>query len=174
MEIQPVGIIKSSIGEPSLTAGNNGIERRESAEGVIARQRAQRQKISEIIIEKKWNELLDGIEGFSHLLVLYWAHLVPEESRSLKKVHPMGRKENPLTGIFATRSPARPNPVLMTVVQLISRDKNTLTVTGLDAVDGSPVVDIKPYVPETLSGDEVRIPEWMERILRESHQEETD
>ena len=172
MKIQTVGIIKSSISEPSLAAKSHGIERKESAAEAIARHRAQRQKTSEIIIEDRWKELLDGIEGFSHLVVLYWAHLVPEESRSLTRVHPMGVKENPLTGIFATRSPARPNPVLMTVVQLLSREGNVLKVTGLDAVDGSPVIDIKPYTGETLSEGDVRVPEWMGRILRETHREE--
>jgi len=172
MNIQAIGIIKSSISEPGLAAKGHGIERKESATEVIARHRAQRQKNSELIIEDRWKELLDGIEDFSHLVVLYWAHLVPEESRSLTKVHPMGVKEHPLTGIFATRSPARPNPLLMTVVRLLSRRENVLTVTGLDAVDGSPLVDIKPYVPDTSPEREVRVPEWMARILRETDQEE--
>jgi len=79
----------------------------------------------------------------------------------------MGRKEFPLVGIFSTCSPARPNPVLTTVVRLCGRKGNTLTVTGLDAVDGSPVVDIKPYVKDFYPQDRVLIPEWMQRLQRE-------
>ena len=92
---------------------------------------------------------------------------MPEKSRLLTQVHPMGRKENPRVGIFATCSPARPNPVLMTVVRLHGRKENVLQVSGLDAVDESPVIDIKPYVKEFYPQQEIRVPEWMERICRE-------
>jgi len=172
LKIEPIGVVRSSISAPSLVAKKEGIELQESLEEVVARHRAQREKVSEIVIEPCWQELLDGIEGFSHLVVLFWAHLLPEERRSLHKVHPMGVRDNPLTGIFATRSPARPNPVLMTVVRLLSRQGNVLRVTGLDAVDNSPVVDIKPYVPEAIPPEEVQVPAWMARIQRQHRQNE--
>jgi tRNA (Thr-GGU) A37 N-methylase len=79
----------------------------------------------------------------------------------------MGRRDLPEVGIFSTCSPARPNPVLTTVVRLIRREKNVLTVTGLDAIDGSPVIDIKPYVSEFYPREGVRIPAWMEQIQEE-------
>ncbi len=110
---------------------------------------------------------MDGIEDFSHVMVLYWAHCIPPESRSLTKIHPMGRKEFPLMGIFATCSPARPNPVLATVVQLLERNGNVLKVKGLDAVDGSPVIDIKPFAPGFYPSEEVKTSEWMEQIQKE-------
>ena len=119
------------------------------------------------MIHEDLEGILDGIEDFSHILVLYWAHQTPEEARKIKKVHPMGRKENPLTGIFATCSPARPNPVLMTAVKLLAREGNVLKVQGLDAIDQSPVIDVKPYVPSYQIIDEVKVPWWMERILKE-------
>jgi tRNA (Thr-GGU) A37 N-methylase len=72
----------------------------------------------------------------------------------------------PEVGIYATCSPARPNPVLMTVVSLHGRRGNVLEVSGMDAVDGSPVIDIKPYVADFYPRD-VRIPGWMQRINRE-------
>src|SRR5690606_1748912 len=103
--------------------------------------REMRQSISEIVIDERLVALLDGIEEYSHLMVLYWAHKVPEEGRSLTRVHPMGRSEIPEVGIFSTCSPARPNPVLTTVVRLSRRRENVLEVAGLDAVDGSPVID---------------------------------
>jgi tRNA-Thr(GGU) m(6)t(6)A37 methyltransferase TsaA len=172
MNIEPVGIVKSSIEKPVLVDREDGIELEETVAEVIARHHAQRDRISEIVIEEKWQDLLDGIEDFSHLVVLFWAHHVAEERRTLTKVHPMGVKDNPLTGIFATRSPARPNPVLMTVVHLLERAGNVLKVTGLDAVDGSPVIDIKPYTGERISSRDLCVPAWMEGILQKTAPQE--
>jgi len=80
------------------------------------------------------------------------------------KAHPMGRKDLPLTGIFATCSPARPNPLCAIVVRLLECSGNLLKVQGLDAVDGSPVLDIKPYNPSYYPVGEVRISPWLEQI----------
>ena len=79
----------------------------------------------------------------------------------------MGRKDYPIQGIFSTCSPARPNPVLMTVVRLIERKDNILVVTGLDAVNESPVIDIKPYVGRFYPDEDIRIPDWMQQIQQE-------
>jgi tRNA-Thr(GGU) m(6)t(6)A37 methyltransferase TsaA len=165
--IRPVGVVKNEIKSPSLKAGEDGISLQEDFERLKQRSRNRSQRFSKIIINQDLEGILDGIEGFSHLLVLYWAHQTPRESRSLKKVHPMGRKENPLTGIFATCSPARPNPILMTAVRLVSREKNVLEVRGLDAIDGSPVIDLKPYVPGYQISETVKVPWWMEKILKD-------
>ena len=129
--------------------------------------RKARESISEIVIHDDLVDLLDGVEDFSHLLVLYWGHQITEESRSMTKVHPMGRQDLPLVGIFATRSPARPNPVLATVVQLVEREGNILRVQGLDAVDGSPVIDLKPDLPYYRARGEVRLADWMRQIHEE-------
>ncbi|WP_292731974.1 TrmO family methyltransferase [Methanoculleus sp.] len=91
---------------------------------------------------------------------------MPEESRSVDRVHPMGRTDIPEKGIFSTCSPARPNPVLATVARLHARRANVLEVTGLDAVDGSPVIDIKPYVPTQYPKGDVRIPAWMDGLMK--------
>ena len=167
MVLRPVGYIKNEIKKPLLAAGEDGISMQGETETARADMRKMRKRPSEIIINKDLIEVLDGIEGYSHLMVLYWAHRVPEQGRSLTKVHPTGRKEFPLVGIFSTCSPARPNPVLMTVVRLTRRKGNVLEVTGLDAVDGSPVVDIKPYVKNFYPQEEVLTPEWMQQIQRE-------
>lgn len=66
--------------------------------------------VCELIIVTQWEGLLERIEGFSHILLLYWPHLVEPERRNLKKVHPMGRKELPIQGVFATCSPAQSRP----------------------------------------------------------------
>ncbi|MPN59153.1 hypothetical protein SDC9_206873 [bioreactor metagenome] len=83
-------------------------------------------------------------------------------------MHPRGRKDLPLVGLFATRSPARPNPIGISVVRLIKVDKNLLTVRGLDAIDGTPVLDVKPYLPQNDRIENPVIPEWAQVLARES------
>lgn len=102
--------------------------------------------ISEIVIEPGLNEAMDGLEECSHIIVLYWMHRIREGELPLK-VHPRGRQELPVRGLFATRTPNRPNRVGKTTVSLLQRQGNILRVKGLDALDGSPVIDIKPYIP---------------------------
>jgi len=134
----------------------------------VAESKKAQKAVSEIEIGSDLDEILDGIEDFSHLWVFFWAHLVPDESRrSVVKGHPMGREDWPSVGIFATRSPVRPNSVCATVVRLLERNSNVLKVTGLDALDGTPVVDIKPYTPSDHPAGGVRMPDWMHRIHRE-------
>jgi tRNA-Thr(GGU) m(6)t(6)A37 methyltransferase TsaA len=169
MIIKAVGFIRNNINKPFLAAGDSGIEIQGEFDDIRAKIRKSSQETSEIIINRELVGILDGIEQYSHLLVFYWAHKVPEKSRLLTKVHPMGRKEAPLAGIFCTCSPARPNPVLMTVVKLSEVNGNVLKVTGLDAVDGSPVIDIKPYFRESYPQEEVFIPEWMRKLQQEAH-----
>ena len=163
MLLRPVGVVRSPVKNPSLVAESGDLERQ--AEAVNARD--ERSTISKIVIDRSLGGIVDGIEDFSHLLVLYWAHFVPNQRGSLIKVHPMGRKDFPLVGIFATRSPARPNPICVTAVRLLKHRGNTLTVEGLDAVDGSPLIDIKPYNPhyDTVGG--VKLADWMVRGQQE-------
>ncbi len=94
-------------------------------------------------IRPEYSDALEGIEKWDQLLVTCWLHLAP---RDILKVHPTGDKELPLTGVFGTRSPVRPNPVAVYVVELLKIDGNRLHVRGIDAVDGTPVLDIKPHI----------------------------
>ena len=103
--------------------------------------------VSEIIIDPALTEALDGLEKYSDITVLYWMHQIVEGEVPLK-VHPRGRKESLPRGTFATRSPNRPNRIGKTTVSLLGRQDNILKVKGLDALDGTPVIDIKPYVPD--------------------------
>ncbi len=167
MLLHPVGLIRSAVQEPFLVAGRDGISMREGGDASRAHIRSTKEAISEIIIDENRIELLEGIEEYSHVTVLYWGHRVPEEGRAVNRVHPMGRKDIPQTGIFSTCSPARPNPVLSTVVRLHARRGNVLEVTGLDAVDESPLIDIKPYVPTHYPQTDVRIPAWMAGLIKE-------
>lgn len=167
LPLTPVGEVHSPLKTLILRAGEAGIELQERQAKLREHHRQVKETVSELVVFEPWRELLDGIEAFSHILVLYWPHLVEPERRQLKKVHPMGREDLPLQGIFATRSPARPNPVLVSTVQMLARDGNVLKVKGLEAVDGSPLIDIKPCVESYHSVENPRFPEWLLQIHRD-------
>jgi tRNA-Thr(GGU) m(6)t(6)A37 methyltransferase TsaA len=167
MILKAVGWVRSTIKDPILRADDRSLELQAELEDARRQAQSVAKTIAEIEVYPEMAGLLDGIEDFSHLLVLYWAHLVPEGGRSLLRVYPIGRKEFPLTGIFATCSPARPNPVLVNAVRLLERKGNILQVSGLEAVDGTPLLDIKPYVPMYFRVDEARLSDWMNRIMQE-------
>ncbi len=116
--------------------------------------------ISEIEIDSSLTEALDGLEGFSHIIVLWWMHRTTSEKAPMK-VHPKRKKELPLVGVFASRSPHRPNSLGLATVKLLERQGNVLRVKGLDAIDGSPVIDIKPHIPGSDSPPDARVPEWI-------------
>jgi len=164
MILKTVGNVRNDTKEPSLVARSGDLDwrdeyRESSHHGGI---------ISEIVIDPDYAGILDGIEDFSHLLVLYWAHRVNPEGRALTQAHPMGRKDLPLVGIFATCSPARPNPICVIAVRLLEREGHILRVEGLDAVDGSPILDIKPYLPTYYSIEEAQLSPWMNQIIEET------
>jgi tRNA-Thr(GGU) m(6)t(6)A37 methyltransferase TsaA len=117
--------------------------------------------ISEVVIAPPLMEALDGVDGFSHILITFYLHQVDKDRRSLLKVHPQGKRELPLVGVFAARSPARPNPIGVTVVRLLERRENVLKVLGLDAYDGTPVLDIKPYLRRGDLIEEATAPDWL-------------
>ena len=120
--------------------------------------------VSKIIVNKKYEQALDQIEGFSHIIVIYWMNHVTPAQRLKLKVHPRKRKALPLVGVFATRSPARPNPLGLATVRIMERRENVLKVTGLDAIDGSPVLDIKPYIPGYDSPTRAKTPAWIKQL----------
>jgi tRNA-Thr(GGU) m(6)t(6)A37 methyltransferase TsaA len=99
--------------------------------------------VSSIMLKKKLANALDGVEEFSHLFIIYWMHKISKAERRL--IHSEGKAEMRLIGVFACRGPIRPNPIGLTLVELVKRKENTLWVRGLDALDGTPVLDIKPY-----------------------------
>lgn len=104
---------------------------------------------------------LGGLEGYSHLIIIFWA--------SQHKQWKMG-KDNPKpknVKVFATRIPVRPNPIGLTVVELLdfSPEEGTITVKGLDAIDGTPILDIKPYLAHLDSYPEATVPEWIGQYL---------
>jgi tRNA-Thr(GGU) m(6)t(6)A37 methyltransferase TsaA len=118
-------------------------------------------EVSTVRIFEEYCGGLLGIEGYSHLFVLYWLHLRDDErNRRTLRVVPRRHEGAPLTGVFACRSPSRPNPIGLTVVRLLSVEGCALKVSGLDAVEGTPIIDIKPYSPRADSVPDARAPEW--------------
>jgi len=162
IQLKPVGVVRNQSKDPSWGSDLSALTWHDRA----ARMKEQRESVSELVINTSLEAILDGIDEFSHIMVIYWAHLVPPERRSTTRVHPMGNNDFPLVGVFATGSPVRPNSILTTVVRLVGRNGNVLRVTGLDALDGSPILDIKPYSGGIVDADEIKIPDWMRDIHR--------
>jgi tRNA (adenine37-N6)-methyltransferase len=122
--------------------------------------------VSQIVFREDLTEALEGVEEFSHLFVLFWLNRIPEKDRKRMKVHPRGRADMPLLGIFATRTPHRPNPIGLTRVKLLKIEGNVATVQGLDAYDGTPVLDIKPFDSWDITKD-FKVPEWWMKLEKE-------
>jgi tRNA-Thr(GGU) m(6)t(6)A37 methyltransferase TsaA len=112
---------------------------------------------SEIVLRDELAPALAAIEGFSHVIVVFHLDRVPEEARRLRLAVGVDGKER---GILATRSQQRPNPIGVAVVPLLARRGAVLSVRGLDALDGTPVLDIKPYLPAYDSVPAARLPSW--------------
>jgi tRNA-Thr(GGU) m(6)t(6)A37 methyltransferase TsaA len=122
--------------------------------------------VSSIIVKKGYEKALDGVEDFSHIYVIFWMYKIGDAERRTLKTHPRGRMDLPLLGVFATRSPLRPNPIGLTIVELLGRKGNVLTVRGLDAFDGTPVIDVKPYNHWDKIED-VKVPKWWLKLEKE-------
>lgn len=121
---------------------------------------------SEIVFDKPYARGLLGIEQFSHVLVLFLMHESTfDPARDLIR-RPRGRDDMPETGIFAQRAKHRPNPIGLTAVRVIAREGNVLRVRGLDAIDGTPVLDVKPYFPAFDRVDSATTPPWVDELMK--------
>ena len=127
LTLRPIGRVRSPFKDPS-EAPHQG--RDSGSEAVVE-------------IDAAYAEALDGIDDCESVVVLCWFH---RSRRDLLRVHPRGDEGNPLRGVFATRSPLRPNPVGIYTAKVLERDGTRLKLLGIDAVDGTPVIDIKPHV----------------------------
>ncbi len=118
-------------------------------------------ELSTIRIFREFCIGLEGLNNFSHVILLYWFHSRDnEEERHTLQVLPRRHPGAPRVGVFASRSPSRPNPIGLCVVKLIKIKECTVTVEGLDALEGSPIIDVKPYIPRADAISEARVPEW--------------
>jgi len=127
-----------------------------------------RSLVTTIVLNAALSPALDGIDAWSHIYVIFWLHQIPTSDAPICH-HPSHEEECPPVGILAARSPIHPNPIGLTLVELVKRQENVLWVKGLDALDGTPVLDIKPY-PDWEQGrlivvTDFRIPEWLSEII---------
>jgi tRNA-Thr(GGU) m(6)t(6)A37 methyltransferase TsaA len=128
------------------------------------------ERTSDIELDDAWAGALDGIEGFSHVWVVWWVDRAGGLPDTMK-VRPEGRPEMPLVGLLATRSPRRPNPVGITAVRLLAREGTRLSVQGLDAFERTPVLDIKPYLRRGDLIPDATGPDWLQQLWQ-IHDEE--
>jgi tRNA-Thr(GGU) m(6)t(6)A37 methyltransferase TsaA len=114
---------------------------------------------SDIVILDALEPALDSLDGFSHLIVVFHLDRVPESEQRLQL--PVGNDPTqPERGVLATRSQLRPNAIGVSIVKVVQRRKTVLRVKGLDALDGSPVLDLKPYLPPYDSAPDAKLPGW--------------
>ena len=143
--LRPIGEVKSPVKDP-VDEGWGTIE-------------------SLILVEEELRDGLRGLAEFSHVLVvtlLHGAHFEPE--RHLVR-RPRGLADMPEIGIFAQRAKDRPNPIGVTVCPIVQVNADGVVVTGLDAIDGTPILDLKPYFPVFDTAPNARVPEWVDRLM---------
>lgn len=124
--------------------------------------------VSNIIINEELQAGLVGLSDFSHLVVVYYLDKACFNSELHLVRRPQGRDDMPMVGIFSQRAKDRPNPIGITAVEIISVDGNVITVRGLDAIDNTPVLDIKPYYPMYDCRNNAIVPEWV-KVLMETY-----
>ena len=144
IEMKPIGRVENTVSEKKDTAwGEN---------------------VSSITLEEQYAGGLSGLEQFSHAIILYYL----DQAQYMKEKHlqrrPQNREDMPKVGIFSQRAKDRPNHIGMTSVEIVSVSDRTLTVKGLDAVNGTPVLDIKPYYP-VYDRKEAVVPGWVNRLM---------
>lgn len=121
--------------------------------------------VSEIVIEIG-EEALQGLEGFSHAEIIFYFDQVDESRIVTGARHPRNNTEWPKVGILAQRGKNRPNRIGLTSVNLLKREGNVLFVAGLDALDGTPVLDIKPVMQEFQPRGEICQPAWASELMK--------
>ena len=128
--------------------------------GVVAKKKGE----VALDILPAFQDALSGLENFSHVIVLYWFDRNDRpEKRRILQVHPRGDSRNPLTGVFATRSPVRPNLIGLSVCKIRSVKDHRVLVENIDAFDGTPILDLKPYIPRNDCIPDAKVPNWVGR-----------
>ena len=144
LTVRPIGTVKNYV-----------TDRKDTAWG---------EDVSDVILDRAYIGGLKGLEDFSHAIIVFLldqAHFDPEKHLQRR---PQNRDDMPVTGIFAQRGKDRPNRIGITAVEILSVTENCLAVRGLDAVDGTPVLDIKPYYP-AYDRKDAAVPEWVDRLM---------
>jgi len=164
IKLKPIGFVRVNFSDEEIKKSVKGVS------GVIE-------------VLEEYSEGLDGVEGFSHIIVIAYLHKVRDDQRKVLKVRPrkwaklgVDISDIPRIGVFCTDSPHRPNPIALTIVKLIKREKNRLFVDGLDLFDGTPVIDIKGYTESRIIKN-LKEPEWHKKLskrIREKFGVETE
>lgn len=117
---------------------------------------------TDIVIDKEWTGALKGLQDYSHLIIIFWMHKV--KTCDIRHV-PQGKKgEVPEVGIFACRCPQRPNPIGISTTKILSIKDNIIKVQGLDVINNTPILDIKPYTPQYDSAENAKVPYWVNKL----------
>ena len=115
-----------------------------------------------IEVQAQFRPAMAGLEDFSHIHVFFWFDQNDHaEGRSVLKVHPCRNPQKPLTGVFATHSPLRPNLIGMSLCRIVAIDAVRIDIDRIDAFDGTPVIDIKCFIPTSRDLANLRLPEWV-------------
>lgn len=142
IRLKPLGVAKNRVKHPTLPGWKDVVTR--------------------IVIDKKFSKGLHGIEDYSHVIIVYW---MDKEKECHLRHHPQGRSDVPFVGIFACRCPQRPNRIAISTVGLVARKGNVLTVKGLDIVNGTPILDIKPYALQYDRVGKAKVPKWVSKLV---------
>ncbi len=119
---------------------------------------------SSIVLNEQYISGLMGLDDFSHVIIIYHLDRAKYEKDKHLQRRPQNRDDMPLVGIFSQRGKDRPNRIGMTSVEIVSVSDDRLVVRGLDAVDGTPVLDIKPYYP-VYDKKDASVPDWVDRLM---------
>lgn len=142
--MQPIGYVKNEV-----------TQRKDTSWG---------EDTSTVVLNDEYKTGLTGLEDFSHAIIIFHLDKAKYEKEKHLQRRPQNRDDMPLVGIFSQRGKDRPNQIGMTSVEIISVTDSTLTVKGLDAIDGTPILDIKPYYP-VYDKKDAKVPEWVERLM---------
>lgn len=145
MEVEPIGVVKNGVAEATDENWGSGV--------------------SEIRLRPELADGLRGLETFSHAVVVFLMHAAVFEAVSHLVRRPRDRADMPALGIFAQRARHRPNPIGVTTVAIDRVEGASLFVRGLDAIDGTPVLDLKPHFPIYDSPGTPRVPGWVDRLM---------
>ena len=147
MQLDPIGVVRSPVRDAVDDAWGDAI--------------------AEIHVEEALAPGLEGLDQWSHAVIIFFMHQATFDPATDLRRRPRGLASMPETGIFAQRARHRPNPIGISAVELAGIEGNVLRVRGLDAVDGTPVLDIKPYAPGFDSVPNAVVPEWFERLMED-------
>lgn len=145
IELKSIGIVHNSIeNKKDISWGND---------------------VSKIIIDEQFEQGLIGLSDFSHIMVVYYLDKANFNIEKHLVRKPQGREDMPMVGILSQRAKDRPNPIGITSVELIEVNKNVILVKGLDAIDNTPILDIKPYYPMYDCKNNAVVPKWVESLM---------